>query len=150
MRKVFTVKEMAEYRQIIYENNLVGWEVLLKYTDLELTKICNGIGGTQMPKWLVFVINRLNPTLIPASILHDVQWFDSDGTKPSFLLSNAEFEVNGILMSTQRYPRWFDMRREWVCIQALLFHKILDKFAFEHYEQCYKERGKIKCKHRKF
>ena len=139
----FSIEQIAGMRTYVKRHKFYGYHRLSRYTDEELQKICNGIGGDNMPSILNKAISALNPSLVPASFVHDVEWFESRGTEREFLKTNARFELNGHLAADIKYPRWWQYpARWWVKRKARLFREILDSVAFSHYQECFLEKKK--------
>ena len=88
---------------------LEGRDILEKYSDEELQKICNGIGPDGIPSFLRRTLNKLHPSLEPAALIHDVEFERSDGSQSAFDASNDRFLANGILASSEY--AWYDVRR---------------------------------------
>ena len=88
---------------------LEGRDILEKYSDEELQKICNGIGPGGIPSFLRRTLNKLHPSLEPAALIHDVEFERSDGSQSAFDASNDRFLANGILASSEY--AWYDVRR---------------------------------------
>ena len=106
---MYTLDEIAALRKKCGELELEGRELLEKYSDSELQAICNGIGPDGAPLLLRRMLNKLHTDLEPASMIHDVEFRESDGMESTFKESNDRFLANGIKISL-RY-KWFDLRR---------------------------------------
>lgn len=78
---MYTLTEIAALRQECNTLELEGREILEKYSDEELQKICNGIGSSGMPPFLRRTMNTLHPTLQPVALIHDVEFEESDGSE---------------------------------------------------------------------
>lgn len=113
---MYTLEEIAALRQKCSTLELEGREILEKYTDEELQKICNGIGPAGMPSFLRRTLNKFHPALEPAALIHDVEFEESDGSERGFEDSNARFLANGKRAS--RVYGWYDLRRYVVWNQA--------------------------------
>lgn len=112
--------------------NLAGHELLLKHTVPEILHICNGIGPEAFPDWLRNSIDRANPTMIVASLIHDMRYTYGDRTKTDFLQANADLEVNGRVLADDNY-KWYNPTRYWVKFKAKEFRKLCDKFGWAAY-----------------
>ena len=113
---MYTLKEIAALRQKCAELRLEGREILEKYSDAELQKICNGIGPELFPEWARKIITVIHPVLEPAALIHDVEFSESDGSAEKFVRANDRFFSNG-LCCAMAYA-WYDLRRYAVCFQA--------------------------------
>jgi hypothetical protein len=103
---MYTLEEIAALRQKCAELQLEGREILEKYSDAELQKICNGIGPAAFHDILRSTANKLHPSLECAAFIHDVAFEESDGTRSGFTKANDTFRENGVIMAKVKYP-WF-------------------------------------------
>lgn len=113
---MYTLEEIAALRQKCIELQLDGREILEKYSDTELQTICNGIGPEGAGVFLRRFLNKLHPAIEPAAMIHDVEFFESDGSEEKFTAANDRFVKNGC-KGAFRYP-WYDFRRYIVSFQA--------------------------------
>ena len=125
---MYTLNEIAALRQKCYELRLDGREVLDKYTNEELQGVCNGIGPAFLPDFLRKGINFFNPALQCAAFIHDVEFFESDGTREAFEAANARFLNNGI--KAARSFKWYDLRRWITTFQICRFALLCRHFGW--------------------
>jgi hypothetical protein len=140
---MYTLEEIAAMRQKCVELQLEGREILEKYTDAELQKICNGIGPEAFPDPLRECIDKLNPTLKPAAFIHDVDWHESCGRYEEFQESNSRLRRNGELCADAEYS-FFNPLRYWVRFKAAKFAALCNWGGWEFYRQNF-EKGKKGC-----
>ena len=138
---MYTLKEIAALRQKCNALELEGREILEKYSDEELQKICNGIGPEFFPDWCREIISNIHPTLQPVAFIHDVEWYESDGEWETFYWTNRDFESNGIRAAFAAY-KWYDPRRYIVCWRANRLARVCHYAGFLAYQHCFKERCK--------
>ena len=98
---MYTLVEIAALRQKCAELQLEGREILEKYTDAELQKICNGIGPAVLPSFIRKTFTRLNHAMQAAAFIHDVEFEEADGTRAAFEAVNARFLANGLKVAEQ-------------------------------------------------
>ena len=130
---MYTLKEIAALRQECNALELEGREILEKYSDEELQKICNGIGSSGMPPFLRRTMNTLHPTLQPVALIHDVEFEESDGSEKGFKNSNDRFLANGKRASA-KYA-WYDVRRYAVLSQAYRLAAFCRCFGGDSWQQ---------------
>jgi hypothetical protein len=107
---MYSLEEIAALRNKCIELDLDGREVLEQYSDTELQIICNGIGPEAFTKAARKIVDELHPSLKPVAVVHDVEWYESDGSRASFYASNERFKRNGRKCAAAEYP-WYDLRR---------------------------------------
>lgn len=89
---------------------LEGREVFSRFTDTELRNIYNRLGPDSFPAWLRDLVSDCNRWFEPAALIHDADWYLSDGTREHFTESNNRLRRNGHRMA--RYTcRAYDPRR---------------------------------------
>ncbi len=137
---MYTVEKIVEFRQLANLYELEHREILDKYGDYELTRICNGIGAEFLPFTLRKFINSLNPSLEVVAVIHDVEYHESDGTSHSFNVSNARFAANGIKVAAKAFA-WYNPRRYLVMYQAKKFADYCQWFGYPAWRACAKNRS---------
>ena len=111
---------------------LAGHELLLCHTLPEILHCANGIGPEAFPAWLRDMIDRTNPTLQPAAVIHDLRYTYGNGNRADFLQANADLEINGDLLAEDVYS-WYNPARYWVKLTAHEFRKACDKGGWSAY-----------------
>ncbi len=91
------------------ELNLQGHELLDRFTDDELKRICNGIGPGYFPEKLRGKISKLMPRLTLSADIHDVR-FHIGGSYGDFIRANAELAHNARICAIANYPWWHPYR----------------------------------------
>ena len=85
---------------------LVGWHRLADYEAS--ASICNGIGAEWMPRWLRWLVTRLNPSLEATAWIHDLGYVRG-GTPGTRLDEDLLFLLNGLRAA--REHAWWTWRR---------------------------------------
>lgn len=142
---MYTLKEIAALRQKCETLRLAGREILEKYSDTELQKICNGIGPALFPEWVRKIIRIIHPPLEPTAMIHDVEWYESDGEYDTFFWSNHRFEDNGIRVAFATY-RWYDPRRYITMWRAHHLAMCCQWGGWLAYQHCFSERKEREAK----
>ena len=137
---MYTLEEIAALRQKCAELRLEEREILEKYSDAELQKICNGIGPEAFPHGVRSITTSLHPTLEPVAMIHDVEFDESDGLKSTFTEVNDRYYTNGCIAAKAEYG-WYDLRRYVVMIQALRHSRLCQLGGWYGYREIH-ERSK--------
>lgn len=104
-----TDEELAKTRELANRLKLIGRE-LLEAKDEIVKRVCNGIGPSWFPDELRHVIDKLHPALRPVADIHDMAYYNGDGTYEDFTKANMAFAANGCTVADFRYG-WYDPRR---------------------------------------
>ena len=122
-----------EFRLKVKELGFVGADFLETLTNDQIKRNINGIGSAGMNSTLRKALDKLHPSLVYASHIHDLQWvFVCDGSEADFLLSNEQFETNGVIRAKSLHGWWNPIR--YLAIRsAKRFRKILDEFGYSAY-----------------
>ena len=124
------VKEVRKLLVLAEEYKLEGREIMSKYKPKQLAKIYNGIGPDSFPEWLREVITDLHPSLAVVAFIHDVEWYESDGSKEKFTESNERFRRNGFKVAKAEYA-WWNIIRYFVMFDARKFAWACQTFGFD-------------------
>ena len=101
-----SVSEIAKLRAACGDYQLDGREVLIPYTDAELSHIYNGAGPD---RWLPLARDVLTSLMMlykPVVLIHDVQFEHSDGTLETFNKVVADWKRNTRKIFDAEYPLW--------------------------------------------
>ena len=136
---MYTLEEIAALRQKCTDYKLENREILEKYSDEELQKICNGIGPELLPDVLRKLISQMRPSLQPVAFIHDVEWFESDADHFTFGESNARFRTNGHICAKAEYP-WYHPFRYLVMLQADRLASYCQMGGWVAYVKCHNDK----------
>lgn len=125
-----TEHAVSVLRRKCEEMQLENASVLDSYTDAQLARIYNGIGPDSFPDWIVDILDHTAPELAPSCMIHDVEWLESDGTKPSFKASNDRLRRNGKKTANYMYGFW-NIKRYIVRWDARVMSKACQAFGFD-------------------
>ena len=101
-----SVSEIAKLRAACGDYQLDGREILIPYTDAELSHIYNGAGPD---RWLPLARDVLTSLMMlykPVVLIHDVQFEHSDGSEPGFQHTVACWRHNIRVIFDDNYPLW--------------------------------------------
>ncbi len=76
------------------------------------------------------------------AFIHDVEWFESDGTEEAFKATNDRFKRNGYRVAEAEFG-WYTPRRWIVMNQARRFGNICQKFGKGGWLKCHEARLKL-------
>ena len=82
---MITQETLAAGITLAIKLRLAGYELLLTHTEEQILKIANGIGPASWSPKVCEFIDRLNPILVIASIIHDMRYAYGTGTRADFL-----------------------------------------------------------------
>ena len=142
-----TVERIRELRELCDKYGLAGRNAPGRYTDEELSgKIYNGAGPDS---WLPVARDLLTKLMVlfePVVLIHDVQFYESDGTYTGFDTAVQDWKTNTERILATEYPRWTwrqlsaSYRRErakWLAIAAVANAAIAGKSAFRAWREAY-------------
>lgn len=124
-----TKHDIREYRIIAREAQLDNVRVINKYSIDDLKIIFNGIGSDRFPQKVRNLLDKLNPTLMPVAMIHDVEYHEANGKMAKFTESNTRFKKNGYKIAKYRYC-FLDPRRYIVMNQARRFGNFCQLFGW--------------------
>lgn len=101
---------IQELRAIAADAQLEGREVLDRFTDTELRNIYNRLGPDSFPAWLRDLVSDCNRWIEAGALIHDADWYLSDGTREHFTESNNRLRRNGHRLARYTCRAW-DPRR---------------------------------------
>ena len=141
---MYTLEQIAALRKRCNDLQLLGREVLEKYTDEELQVICNGIGPDAFPAGVRKFVTSIHPTLECCAFIHDVEWYEATGTKEHFTASNDRYAQNGIILAKAEYA-WCNPVRYIVIAQGYRHARTCQLCGWEAYLSCYEQGGGNAC-----
>lgn len=124
-----TAPAIADLRAIALAADLEGREVLDRFTDTELRLIYNRLGPDSFPAWLRDLVSDANKWLEAAALIHDVDWYLSDGTREHFTASNQRLRRNGHRLARHLFA-WYDPRHYLYQNRASRFSNYCQLFGF--------------------
>ena len=135
------LKEIKRLRELAEKHQLEDREILGKYPMNRLAQIYNGIGPDAFPAWLRGCVTALHPSLAAVAFIHDVEWFESDGTDEAFKATNDRFKRNGYKVAEAEFG-WWNPRRYAVMNQARRFGNYCQMFGKGGWLKCHEARLK--------
>ena len=133
------LKEIKRLRELAEKYALEDREILGRYPMNRLAQIYNGIGPDAFPEWLRGFVTALHPSLAVVAFIHDVEWFESDGTDEAFKATNDRFKRNGYKVAEAEFG-WYNPRRWIVMNQARRFGNICQALGKSGWLKCHRDR----------
>jgi hypothetical protein len=116
--------------------NFSGIEIFDKYTDNELSKICNGIGAEWFPEKVRNLVTWIFDYLEATAFLHDIEF----EAQKSFDIANKNFLENGKIEIKYNY-NWYHPMRYIALHRVKQFYALLETFGGIAYKKA-GEKGK--------
>ncbi len=105
----------------------------------EAIRIYNGVGPEFLNSDLRKVLDKISKELLPAVMIHDVDFTYGDGTLEDFHRANLSLKMNGIKCANFVYP-WYHYKRYLIRAQAKAYAKLCDTIGLPAYEGAIKTR----------
>ncbi|GKT35494.1 hypothetical protein ADUPG1_008646 [Aduncisulcus paluster] len=115
--------EVYEMKNLAEQLGLLGYEAVEKFTEQQLTVICNGIGPRFFPTWVREAISTIYRDLAVCAFIHDVEYYIGGG-KEEWEQSNLRFKLNGYTVAKKKYGWWNPLRYR-VMWNAYTFYKLV-------------------------
>lgn len=123
------IEKTAQRRAEAKRLNLLGCEILDRLTLEELAAIDNGIGPEWFPEWARKTLDKLSPSLRPATMIHDVEYKLLALTYAAFTGANARLEANGVIIANDKYG-WYNPLRYIVRQKARRYADLCQQFGW--------------------
>lgn len=131
----YSDKYIIAFRDTVSRLDLRGKDLIFSLTIDQIRAAINGIGSEGMHSTLRKALDRLHPSLVYPSHIHDCQWqYSMEKSVEDFKSTNADFEHNGELMVYDLY-KWYNPLRYVALYKARQFRGILDTFGWSAYLQ---------------
>lgn len=132
-----------ELSEIYYKAIVYGLDFPHKVDADEMHRIYNGVGAEWMPKELREFLDGISEALLPAVLIHDIDYAYGDGTLLDFQKANLRLEANGRICADKEYGWWNPMRYIFRR-QAKAYAKICNAFGLVAYTEAIEETKKHK------
>ena len=132
--------DLAEiyYKAVIYQLDFPH-----KVDADEMHRIYNGVGAEWMPDAMRNFLDGISVVLLPAVLIHDIDYEYGNGTLLDFQMASKRLEENGIKCADAEYA-WYHPMRYVVRRQAKLYRKICDFVGLEAYMSAVEQSQKNK------
>lgn len=119
----------VKLKQKAIDLNLDGLSVFYFYTNEEMERVYNGIGPDRFPSWLRDMISECNHVLLPAVLIHDLD-YDHGGTLDDFFKANSRLCKNMSKCAKEKYGK-HSLKTIYYTIKAKFFKMLCDQFGEE-------------------
>ena len=121
--------DIVRIRSEVERLQLDGGEKVLIQPIAQLAKIYNGTGPAFLPDSIRGALDKAAKPFLPAVMVHDGDFEDSDGTVKSFNAANKRLLKNCIICATDAAP-WYSWRRYALIAEAWTIYRACDKFGW--------------------
>lgn len=118
------IDKVIQLREKCFSLRFEGANILFKYNNRKLAKICNGIGAEWFPEKVRNLVTWIFNYLEATSFLHDVEFEE----QISFSLANSHFLTNGRIEIKDKYS-WINPMRYIALRRVKQFYILLQTFG---------------------
>ena len=133
------MQDLTSLRTDVARLRLLGMDRVLALPIEVLATAYNGTG----PEFLTQAIRRKLDAacrpFLPAVMVHDVDFTQSDGTRRSFLSANQRLFWNCIICACDAHP-WYSWKRYALFLEAWAIYRACSKFGWIAWIQAYNKR----------
>ena len=123
------LEDVIRIRSEVERLHLDGWEFVLAVPLDILLKSYNGTGPENLRKEIREKLDKIAKQLLPAVMVHDLDFTWSDGTVKSFNAANKRLLKNCIICATDAAP-WYSWRRYALIAEACTFYLACKKLGW--------------------
>ena len=121
--------DIIRIRSEVERLQLDGWEFVLAVPFDSLLKYYNGTGPENLRKEIREKLDKIAKQLLPAVMVHDLDFTWSDGTVKSFNEANKRLLKNCIICATDATP-WYSWKRYALIAEAWTFYLACKKLGW--------------------
>lgn len=136
---ILTIEQLKEVKEIACLIELHDSNLLFDIDADVICDVCNGIGPEWFPEKLRSAVDKLHPSLIVVSILHDLRFYFGTGEDEDFKDANDKFKENGYKVAKYKYA-WYNPKRYIVMNTARRFGNLCQLFGRPAYDSAIQER----------
>lgn len=115
---------------------LVGMDEVLRLSIEGLAACYNGTGPDWMPDFARNALDGICAPFLPAVMVHDVEFTQSDGTVESFNMANDHLLENCVKCALDAHP-WYSWRRYALFAKAIAIYRACCKFGWKAWTDAY-------------
>ena len=138
--------DISRLRAEVARLRLLGLDLVLALSMDDLAAAYNGTGPEFLPDAIRAKLDNFALPFLPAVMVHDVDFTNSDGTVVSFLSANRRLLVNCILCALDAHP-WYSWRRYALIIEAWAIYRACTQFGWIPWILAYSKNTKQKGNH---
>lgn len=121
--------------ELLDEAKALGLDGVERAAALDPARLCviyNGTGPEWLPGAFREILDDIAADILPAVLLHDVDYALGDGTAEDYSVANLRLSTNGVACAKARYP-WWRWRRYRVMRLARVFGAACELFGWSAY-----------------
>ena len=134
-----TISDIINLSTDVARLRLLGADRVLALPTGTLAKCYNGTGPEFLPQPIRQKLDKVCRPLLPAVMVHDVDFAHSDGTVGSFRSANQRLLINGIICACDAHP-CYSWRRYALILEAYALYRACAKFGWIAWIQAYNKR----------
>ena len=124
--------------------DLEGIELLKRYDEDTIQREYNGIGPEYIPEKARARVTDFLSIFEAPSMIHDLDFKESDGTEASFEAANARFLRNCITAAEHEYP-WYRPKRYAAKAAAFaMYDAVSSKFGWKAWRDAYEKNAECR------
>ena len=132
---------ISHLRSEVARLSLLGADLVLDLPVDDLIAAYNGTGPEFLPGAIRAKLDDFARPLLPAVMVHDVDYTFSDGTVGSFRSANRRLFVNCLICALDAHP-WHSWRRYALILEAYALYRACAKFGWIAWIQAYSKNTK--------
>ena len=137
------ISTVSHLRAEVARLRLFGHLIVLALPLDVLAAAYNGTGPEFLPGAIRAKLDAFARPLLPAVMVHDVEFTTSDGTVGSFQAANRRLLVNCIICACDAHP-WHSWRRYALILEAYALYRACAKFGWIAWRLAYNKNNKNK------
>lgn len=130
------LEDIIRIRSEVERLHLYGGEKVLIQPLAQLAKIYNGTGPAFLPDSIRGALDKAAKTFLPAIMVHDGDFEDSDGTFKSFKVANLRLLVNCAKCALDAAP-WNSLKRYALLGESWTIYRACDRFGWSAWLAAY-------------
>ena len=130
------ISTVSYLRAEVSRLHLFGRDLVLALPIDDLAAAYNGTGPEFLPDEIRAKLDDFARPLLPAVMVHDVDFTRSDGTVGSFRSANRRLLVNCLICALDAHP-WHSWRRYALILEAYALYRACAKFGWIAWIQAY-------------
>lgn len=135
------LEDIIRIRSEVERLRLYGGEKVLIQPLAQLAKIYNGTGPAFLPDSIRGALDKAAKPFLPAVMVHDGDFEDSDGTVKSFKVANLRLLVNCAKCALDAAP-WNSLKRYALLGESWTIYRACDKLGWIAWLSAYYENQK--------
>ena len=133
------ISDVSKLRAAVARLRLLGMDRVLSMSVEALAESYNGTGPEFLPQRIRQKLDAVCRPLLPAVMVHDVDFDLSDGSRRSFIIANQHLFWNCITCACAAHP-WYSWRRYALILESWALYRACHRFGWIAWVQAYNKR----------